>query len=268
MNDHHFNIKVAIDFDTDTAIFLNNMAYWLNKTIANRKHFYENNYWIYNSRTAFVDIFPYWTDKQIRRIIDNCIKNELIIKGCFNKSSYDRTCWYAFTAKAFSYYTNLESQFNSAKDEMGQSICPNGQMAPPLGSLAESYILSIGPNGPMEYAQTGQPIPYNKIDNKISTKEREKASRSSIPDNFSSSQCHLNLASENNIDLAQEEKAFIDYYKAHGKMMVNWDAAFSNWLRKSLSFAKASRPKEHPVTASIREFKEVLGSHEFKILLN
>jgi hypothetical protein len=157
MNDHHFNILIAIDFDIETATFLNNMAHWLNKTIANRKNFYENTYWIYNSKAAFAEIFPYWTERQVRHILDKALANGLIISGNFNQTKYDRTLWYTFTDKAFNYYPTLQTQYQNA---------------------IESHINSTGQNCPIDRPpfsdsldKSVQPIPDSNPDsnpNKIS----------------------------------------------------------------------------------------------------
>lgn len=156
MNDHHFNVQVAIDFCPETAIYLNNMAFWLNKCIANRKNFHENNFWIFNSLPAFAEIFPYWTEKQLRRIIDNCLKYGLIIKNNFNESKYDRTQWYAFTEKAYAYYPYLEEQYQNALKSLNLLISPFGQMDEPERSD--------------QCAHLGRPIPYNNPDNNLTNK--------------------------------------------------------------------------------------------------
>lgn len=132
MNDHHFNVLVAKDFDVDTAVFLNNMAYWTNQKSANKKsankeNFFENRYWIYNSYSAWPKIFPYWTSKQMRRIIDNAVKNGLLIKGCFNKKKYDNTNWYSLTNKALEYYPLLKEQILNEPAQTGKPESPNGQ---------------------------------------------------------------------------------------------------------------------------------------------
>jgi hypothetical protein len=260
MNDHHFNVQIAIDFDLNISTFLNNMAFWLNKSIANRKNFHEDNYWIYNSRLAFAEIFPYWNDNQIKHLLSNCIKNGLIIKGNFNTNKYDRTCWYTFTDKAYSYYPLLQEQIKKAR---------------------KSTVIPIGENPPMDCKhytngldEIHQPIPYNNPYNNPDIKEKEKEKEKKQPrvnnlnSEFTHNEKHELLACSLHLDVNQERAAFIDYYQAHGKKMANWNAAFNNWLRKSAEFRKKAQGKEHPVTASIREIKSIYQSEEFKQLMN
>ena len=130
MNDHHFNVRVAIDFDPETAIFLNNMAFWLNVTTANREHYFEGHYWLYNSYTQWAEIFPYWSSKQMRRIIDNAVKYGLLMKGCFNQKRYDNTNWYTFTDKALDYYPMLKAQVLNTPAQTGKTPAQTGRPIP------------------------------------------------------------------------------------------------------------------------------------------
>ena len=132
---HSFEVAVAQDFDVDTAIFLNNMVFWIQRNCANRRHYHDGTYWTYNSYNAFTEIFSYWTYKQMRRIIDNAVARGLIIKGNYNKKAYDETNWYALTDLALAYYPLLRDQLLNTPAQTG---------TPP--------------------AQTGRPIPDSKPD--------------------------------------------------------------------------------------------------------
>ncbi len=124
---------------------------------------------------------------------------------------------------------------------------------------------SVAKDTPPSVAKDTQLYQSNIISKDIK-REEKRSSRTPISDNFFPNETHELFASVNNINLSNETSSFIDYYKAHGKNMLNWNAAFSNWLRKSLSFGSSS--KVHPVTASIREFKQIMCSDEFKSMLN
>jgi hypothetical protein len=111
---HSFDTSIAAKYGVNVAIFLNNMIFWLNKNIANEKHFYDGKYWTYNSVKAYARLFPYWSEKQVRTIIDHCVKHNLIEKGNYNQNKHDKTLWYTFTEKGC--------------ELLNFSICPNGQM--------------------------------------------------------------------------------------------------------------------------------------------
>ena len=128
-----FNVEIAKRYGVENAVFIQNLCFWIMKNKANKKHHYEGKYWTYNSTKAYAEIFPFWTERQVRRIIDNLKKQKVIECGNFNKKGYDRTYW----------YTVNDSVYN---------ICLNGQM-----DVTESS------NGCDE---TVAPIPYINTDNK------------------------------------------------------------------------------------------------------
>ena len=94
---HTFDADIAKEYGVDIAIVVNNIAFWLQKNKANNKHIYEGKVWTYNSTKAFCELFPYWTENQIRRILDKMQGLEIIQSGNYNKVAYDRTKWYTFT---------------------------------------------------------------------------------------------------------------------------------------------------------------------------
>lgn len=96
---HSFDIEIAEKYGVNEAIFIENMKFWIAKNQANGRHFYEGRYWTYNSAKAYEELFPYWTAKQIRRIIDWLVKYGVLLKGNFNQSAYDRTLWYTFATQ-------------------------------------------------------------------------------------------------------------------------------------------------------------------------
>ena len=97
---HHFNSEIAVKFGINVAIFLDQMAFWITKNRANNKHFYDGAFWTRNTAEAYTLIFPYWSSKQIRKIIADCEAFGLINIGNYNKVKYDRTQWYSLTEYA------------------------------------------------------------------------------------------------------------------------------------------------------------------------
>lgn len=107
---HSFSKEVAVQYGVDEAILLENLNFWLTKNQANEKHFYDGEYWTYNSSRAFTVMFPYWSKNQIERIIKSLKDKQLILTGNYNATPYDRTRWFAFTHKAKSLYGNAEME--------------------------------------------------------------------------------------------------------------------------------------------------------------
>ncbi len=67
--EHSFDIEHAKKYGVDVAIVLKNLQFWIMKNKANNRHFYEGRTWTYNSVKAFAELFPYWTERQIIRIL-------------------------------------------------------------------------------------------------------------------------------------------------------------------------------------------------------
>lgn len=150
---HSFNIEIASKYGINEAIFLENFYFWIKKNEANEKHFHDDHHWTYNSVKAFANLFPYLSEKQIRRTLESLQEQGLLIKGNFNKVAYDRTLWYALTSKAFALFD--------------KSICPERQIEMPDKSNRNAH--------------KGKPIPDINTDIKhnINTDKEPKGSEAS-----------------------------------------------------------------------------------------
>jgi len=72
------------------AILLQQINYWLSK----KKHFYDGQYWTYNTHKEWLKQFPFFSESTLRRTIKNLEDNKILISNKYNKSSYDQTKWY------------------------------------------------------------------------------------------------------------------------------------------------------------------------------
>jgi len=124
--EHQFNIEVASIVGVIPAILYKNIAYWAFKNKTNEKHFYDGEYWSYNSIKAFKDQFPYLSDKQIRTALDKLIDEGWIGVGNYNSSPYDRTKWYCDLRKF-----DLPKSANG-KDQEGKCITNNKPDSKPI----------------------------------------------------------------------------------------------------------------------------------------
>ncbi len=97
MSRHSFDPEVAAKVGLNAAVIYQNIVWWAEKNAANGKHFHDGLWWTYNSVSAFGELFPYLTGKQIRTALAKLEEDGLLVSGCFNKSAYDRTKWYAPT---------------------------------------------------------------------------------------------------------------------------------------------------------------------------
>jgi hypothetical protein len=171
---HHFSIDIAEKHGVNEAIFLENISYWIFHNKANRKHYYDDRYWTYNSQKAFEELFPYWSRQNLRTIIKSCINQELIIKGTFNKSNYDHTHWYSLTDKALKLFNRLSDIGSNQPVES-----PKSTSRLECGLAGENNPQALNNSEWLEpthqRVETHQPIPYINTDNKQQIKIKDNA---------------------------------------------------------------------------------------------
>lgn len=121
---HMFDIDVAKEYGVNAAILLYNISHWIDKNKANNQNFHDGKYWTYNSAGAFVDLFPYMTEKSVRYALQKLIDGELIITGNYNKAYWDRTMWYALTEKGTAICENCNAYFTNAETASSKIVTP------------------------------------------------------------------------------------------------------------------------------------------------
>lgn len=67
-----------------------------------------------------------------------------------------------------------------------------------------------------------------------------------LPRGFSATTRHKALAIERGLDIGEELAAFREHAKAHGRSVVDWDAAFNVWLLASAKRAKQQGAEKRP----------------------
>lgn len=99
---HNFDTEIAIQYGLLESILLNHIYFWTEKNRANDANYFDGNYWTYNSTRAFNKLFPYVSERQIKNALKHLREEGIILTGNYNKSSYDRTLWYALSKKGLS----------------------------------------------------------------------------------------------------------------------------------------------------------------------
>jgi len=94
--EYSFNTEHAERYGVSEAIVIRNLLYWISKNKANLSNEHDGNTYTYNSIKAFNTLFPFWTERQIGRILKSLEEQNVIKVGNYNKAKYDRTKWYAF----------------------------------------------------------------------------------------------------------------------------------------------------------------------------
>ncbi len=144
---HLCDVEMAKLIGTDSSLFLENIAFWIKHNYSNDINYHEGRYWTFNTQEALVDFFPYWSRDQIKRIIKKCHDSGMLVKGNFNKLSYDRTTWFSLSDNAHKHY-GLNLGRNSLRHQA---------------------------KSPMPLDDIAQPIPDINTDNKPYIKDKDKA---------------------------------------------------------------------------------------------
>ncbi len=97
MRELSFNIEAARRFGVDGAVLLQGMAAWISKNRANERHFHDGRWWTYNSQDALVKLFPFWSRRQIQRIVKALNTEGALLLGNFSDGSFHNTTWYALS---------------------------------------------------------------------------------------------------------------------------------------------------------------------------
>jgi hypothetical protein len=159
-----FDVQTATDYGVDEAIMIQNFIFWIEKNLANGKNHHDGRTWTYNTQQAFTFLFPFWSYKQIRRILDSLVKKDVLVTGNYNKTPFDRTLWYAF--KDESGWLNIPDNHPKTLEDIDLSKRTNGD-----GDIEESHSPkrengkmnmeeSHSPKRENGKTQTGEPIPY------------------------------------------------------------------------------------------------------------
>jgi len=152
---HSFNLQIANQFGLNIATFLQSIFFWTHTNLTTKKHIIDGHCWTYNTLESLSETFTYWSKSQLETVIKNSIESGLLIKGNFNKTKYDRTCWYALTPEAYKFFPDLWQEH-----------------------FFERLHLSISENSEMDYGkfrngypEIRTPIPITKPDTKKSNKD-------------------------------------------------------------------------------------------------
>lgn len=134
MTEYHFNGELAQKYGVNEAVFLHALAFWVAKNQANGRHLHDGRTWTYNTRAAWVKLFPFWTARQVERITNHLKEEKVLLTGNYSEDKSDRTLWYALADSVLEAY---------------------GLLAP-----------TISPNGEMHFTEPGKPFPQTVNCNK------------------------------------------------------------------------------------------------------
>ena len=150
--EHLFNVETAKRYGVNAAVMIRHFQFWIIKNKSNNRHFHDGRTWSYCSVKAFTGIFPYWSTRQVRVIIDKLVGEGVLLKGTYSPKGYDRTTWYAF-ADEEAFVKN--DKWNCQKPQMHRSDPSNA---------------SAGTDQPITYPIPNE-LPDDSTDNTVRSNE-------------------------------------------------------------------------------------------------
>lgn len=141
-----FDSDVAEEVGVEAAVLFQNILFWIEKNKANEKHFYENNYWTYNSIEALAKMFPFWSKEKVRRLIEKLKESDFILTGNYNAHSYDRTMWYSLTEKGKSFSQNRQIHLAKSTNGNGKSDEPIPDIKPDIKTYSNITAIKSSKN--------------------------------------------------------------------------------------------------------------------------
>lgn len=122
---HSFNIHLATFLKSaDLAILMHHFEYWIDKNARANRNFHEGSYWTYDTLDELANTFPYYSRHQVKRMIEKLVEMKVLIRGNFNKSKFDRTCWYTYNKEFIAKWRNRQMEEMKSPNEKGEIATP------------------------------------------------------------------------------------------------------------------------------------------------
>lgn len=67
----------------------------------------------------------------------------------------------------------------------------------------------------------------------------KRARKRALPEEWEPNDAHREKARDLRLELTSEAEEFRNHAKANGRVLLDWDAAFHNWLKKAVEFGRA-----------------------------
>lgn len=225
---YQFDTDIAAIYGVDESIMIANLQFWIRKNEANGKHFHDGRFWTYNSIEAFTKLFPFWTARQIRRIIKSLEDKGVIVTGNYNTSAYDRTTWYAFGDSFLQKGQNHFTETSNGNAQLGKYIMNNETNIKPNEKPNEAADGGLFPSEPVIEKQRGTTEPLCLFANSKYNRFEDFAACFTAQD-FAG------------IDIAYYYHAVADWSAQKGKKMKDWIATARNFMRGDMEKNKLHR---------------------------
>lgn len=123
---HYFDVQVASKYGVDCAIIIANFQHWIARNAANNINYHDGRHWTFNSQKALMQIFPYWSEGQIKRSLSKLVELGVLMVGNYNKNPFDKTNWYAFTGQLQWVESGTNTPISNSRKRPTQTIDESG----------------------------------------------------------------------------------------------------------------------------------------------
>lgn len=268
---HSFDIGIAKKYGVQAAVILNHLYFWIEKNKANGANFYDGQYWTYNSKRAFTELFPYMTERQIDYALKKMVDDGLIVKGNYNEVAYDRTLWYSITKKGYSIIQNCEmeeTKLTNATNKIVQPIPYNNTDIEEKENIKDnSFIKEKEPNliSGVNLKQANNSINHSNVDSQ--TLEFSIGARFKKP--TVEQVAEYCKERSNGVDA----EGFVNFYEAKGwkigkSPMKDWKAAVRTWERNrkqvNKTYGKTPNTASKCTTLTINEVLDIRTANSNK----
>ena len=90
---HSFSVDIANKIGIFPAVVFEHLRFLCAKNAADGRFYFDGRYWDHSSPRAMAKLYPYASEKTIRRAVDKLISSGLVVKGIFNPDPFDRSIW-------------------------------------------------------------------------------------------------------------------------------------------------------------------------------
>lgn len=254
--EHRDNQKVCVemwivdllDGDHAAAVLLSQLLWWFQpakgQTRPRVRYEREGALWLLRADDDWWDDCRL-TAKQVRRIRKVLLDADLIVYRRFKWNGGPTSAWQPNASR----FAQMDESEKSPAPEWANQGAPEGETGRPDGSLPIDTDLKDKPKRQPLVLVADEPKPTRASafpEQFFITPEMRQWAMTEVP----------------TVDLQAETRKFCDHFRANGKRMKDWTAAWRNWMRKSIEWgprrdgASTARAKEDRTLQSIQS---VLG---------
>ena len=234
---YQFDTDIAALYGVDESIMIANLQFWIRKNEANGKHFHDGRFWTYNSIEAFTKLFPFWTARQIRRVLKSLEEKGVIVTGNYNTSAYDRTTWYAFGDSFLQNSQKHLTETSNGKTQTEKCIMNNK-----VADIKPDDKTDKSADGGLFESETGF-IPV-VVTRPKRTNEPLCLFADSRYNDFSLFEKEFNAPEFVGVDLLYYFNAVADWSSRNGKKQKDWIATARNFMRNDNRDGKLVKVKQ------------------------